>query len=54
MSISQVFFEILDRDVAHTTLNHLHHRKRIWLQSSSQLPDSVQIFFPIDSVDILQ
>ena len=54
MGISEMFLEVLDTDVTHPTLHHLHHRQRVRLQAAPQLPDAVQVFLPVDAVDVLE
>ena len=49
-----MLLEILDLDVAHSTLHHLHGGQRIWLLTSPELPDPVQILLPIDPVHVLE
>ena len=54
VGVPEMLLEILDRDVAHSTLHHLHGGQRIWLLSSPELPDPVQILLPIDPVHVLE
>ena len=54
VGISEMFLEIFYTDIAHPTLHHLHHRQWIWLQTPSQFSNSVQVFLPIDTMNILE
>ena len=54
MGISEMFLQILDTDVAHPALHHLHHRQGVGVQAAPQLPDPVQIFLPVNAVNVLQ
>ena len=49
-----MLLEILDRDVAHSTLHHLHGGQGVRLLTSPQLPDPVEILLPIDPVHVLE
>ena len=49
-----MLLEILDTDVADSALHHLHDWQRIWLLTPPQFPYPVQIFLPVDAVDILE